>query len=151
MTPSLSLKHGVFVIASVFISFGYAAPQTLSTDCGWKYLGCAFYQGSDRPIIARFAPSAEVDTTKENCQAVCSLNEYTYAAMEDGWGCYCGNTLKSTLSLEGYCNEPCFGNKAEICGGYISQSIYVNTCAVVSSVSSLSTTRKCLIFYPKYS
>ncbi|KAH9222525.1 hypothetical protein DL95DRAFT_274875, partial [Leptodontidium sp. 2 PMI_412] len=51
------------------------------------------------------------------CQAVCSKNGYSYAAMEDGWGCYCGNTLTASLSLDGYCNWPCFGDATEICGG----------------------------------
>lgn len=148
MNPS-SWKLSIFIISSILSSIISAIPQTLSSGCGWTYVGCVFYQSNGRPLTNRFAPSTVVDTTVENCQAVCSKNGFSYAGMEDGWGCYCGNTFTTPLSLDGYCNSECFGDATEICGGYSSQSIYINTCGVVSSISSSSSSSKCRpVFIP---
>ncbi|KAK0103083.1 hypothetical protein ONS95_000738 [Cadophora gregata] len=145
MTRS-SLKLTTFIISSILFSLVSASPRLLSSDCGWTYVGCVLYQSSGRPLTTRFAPSTTVDTTIENCQAVCSENDFAYAGMEDGWGCYCGDDFDTPLSHDGYCNEPCFGDRSELCGGHLSQSIYVDTCAVEDSI--LSSSSSTLIFEP---
>ncbi|KAH9214800.1 hypothetical protein DL95DRAFT_279973, partial [Leptodontidium sp. 2 PMI_412] len=51
------------------------------------------------------------------CQAACTAAGFKYAGLEEGYACFCGNTLTGTASFDSYCNMPCFGNAAQTCGG----------------------------------
>ncbi|CCG81142.1 Predicted protein [Taphrina deformans PYCC 5710] len=61
--------------------------------------------------------------TIEVCQAFCASQNYIYYGLEYQNQCYCGNQLPFVLSnLE--CDQSCFGNPAEACGGNNSLSTY---------------------------
>ncbi|KAH7310140.1 hypothetical protein BKA65DRAFT_166725 [Rhexocercosporidium sp. MPI-PUGE-AT-0058] len=137
MSSSLLWKVSPLIISSILAAAVSAAPQTTTPGCGFVSQGCFFYGQDGTPALTeRVVPSTTEDTTVDNCQAACTAAGFKYAGLEEGYACFCGNTLTGTASLDSYCNTPCFGNAAQTCGGLYAQSIYDNTCAAGSSSSS---------------
>lgn len=92
--------------------------------CGWTWLGCYTDSVSMRALnhhgtIAGW-PST---TTVEACQAACQAQGFSYAGVEFGNECWCGNELSSRPATDG-CNMPCSGNSQEICGGPDRLNVY---------------------------
>ncbi|KAK2055257.1 WSC domain-containing protein [Colletotrichum caudatum] len=64
--------------------------------------------------------------TVGQCIGVCSAGRYTYAGLEYGGECWCGNTLAGT-SLPAKatdCSMPCADNSTEYCGGTTRLNLY---------------------------
>ncbi|KAE8454316.1 hypothetical protein EG329_005241 [Mollisiaceae sp. DMI_Dod_QoI] len=80
--------------------------------------------------------------TVKNCVDQCATNGYTYAGLEYGGECWCGNTLASTSvsASASSCSMACNGNGTEFCGagGYL--NLYVKNGSYVPPVSTSSTT-----------
>nr|XP_034996042.1 WSC domain-containing protein 1 [Zootoca vivipara] len=62
--------------------------------------------------------------TISHCQDACSERAYTYAGLEYGAECYCGNKLPTTLAKQEECNNECKGEKGTMCGGINRLSVY---------------------------
>lgn len=54
----------------------------------------------------------------------CSYRAYTYAGLEYGAECYCGNKLPVNIAKQEECNNECKGEKGSICGGVNRLSVY---------------------------
>eukprot|EP01059_Diplonema_ambulator_P016847 TRINITY_DN28820_c0_g1_i1.p1 TRINITY_DN28820_c0_g1~~TRINITY_DN28820_c0_g1_i1.p1 ORF type:complete len:2516 (+),score=639.61 TRINITY_DN28820_c0_g1_i1:711-7550(+) len=64
--------------------------------------------------------------TVEECTAICQHNGFTYAGMQAGSECWCGNSYSGyAWNWDSYCNIPCTGNSAEMCGGVWKNSVYL--------------------------
>ncbi|KAF2102406.1 WSC-domain-containing protein, partial [Rhizodiscina lignyota] len=105
------------------------ATFTDETGKGWSYVGCATDSSTTRTFDgATTIYSAGVgDTmTVDYCLNFCK--DYTYAGIEYGSQCYCGNTLASAAAPKagelGSCNMPCNGNSTQFCGGNWALSSY---------------------------
>ena len=98
-----------------------AAKFTDVTSEGWSYLGCAIDD-----VNARTLPPGGAGDSIETCIKSCS--GFTYAGIEYGGQCYCGNTVASNrmpiAGVLGNCNMPCNNNSTEICGGPNALSLY---------------------------
>ncbi|KAJ6657906.1 hypothetical protein lerEdw1_001826 [Lerista edwardsae] len=62
--------------------------------------------------------------TVSHCQEACAERAYTYAGLEYGSECYCGNKLPLTTARQEDCNSECKGEKGTICGGVNRLSVY---------------------------
>ncbi|XP_039364430.1 WSC domain-containing protein 1 isoform X2 [Mauremys reevesii] len=62
--------------------------------------------------------------TVSHCQEACAERAYTYAGLEYGAECYCGNKLPVTIAKQEECNNECKGEKGSICGGVNRLSVY---------------------------
>ncbi|KAG6937738.1 WSC domain containing 1 [Chelydra serpentina] len=62
--------------------------------------------------------------TVSHCQEACAERAYTYAGLEYGAECYCGNKLPVTIARQEECNNECKGEKGSICGGVNRLSVY---------------------------
>ncbi|XP_065274513.1 sialate:O-sulfotransferase 1 [Emys orbicularis] len=62
--------------------------------------------------------------TVSHCQEACAERAYTYAGLEYGAECYCGNKLPVTTAKQEECNNECKGEKGSICGGVNRLSVY---------------------------
>ena len=63
-----------------------------------------------------------------NCRDKCLKSGYTYAGLQDGGICYCGNSASEFMKHgEGSnCNTPCYaGNQGGICGGTLENSVWL--------------------------
>lgn len=76
--------------------------------------------------------------TISKCESLCS--GYTYAGVENGGECYCGNTITNNQASTG-CTTPCLGDSTKTCGGGWAVYIYqYTTTSGPTTTSSVSTT-----------
>lgn len=89
----------------------------------WQSLGCY----ADKDTARTLGSSVGVaGNTVGKCQAACAAAAFTYAGMEFGSQCFCGNAiLNNAAPLLVGCDKPCPGNAAETCGGANALSLYV--------------------------
>ncbi len=85
-----------------------------------SYLGC-FKDQQSRDLSGFSFQSA--DMTTDSCLAQCGQKGASYAGLQYGTFCFCGNDYGS-LGKSAECNMPCAGNKHEICGGKWANSVY---------------------------
>ncbi|KAI4846348.1 hypothetical protein E4T44_05114 [Aureobasidium sp. EXF-8845] len=66
------------------------------------------------------------DTTVAACLQYCGDSNYQFAGLEYSKECWCGNYLSalSTQLPSSNCSLACVGNNTEICGGYLTLSLY---------------------------
>ncbi|XP_063002696.1 sialate:O-sulfotransferase 1 [Elgaria multicarinata webbii] len=62
--------------------------------------------------------------TVSHCQEACAERAYSYAGLEYGAECYCGNKLPVAVAKQEECNNECKGEKGTICGGINRLSVY---------------------------
>ncbi|KAJ8033237.1 CUB and sushi domain-containing protein 1 [Holothuria leucospilota] len=65
--------------------------------------------------------------TVDLCLAVCLERGHTYAGLQSGNECFCGNENSAYQKLgqeESECDQPCGGNTQQICGGSFYSSVY---------------------------
>lgn len=65
-------------------------------------------------------------TTIESCQEACGRQGYTFAGLEFGIECFCGNGIegKGRVVDEGECGMVCSGDGRQSCGGRDRVMIY---------------------------
>jgi hypothetical protein len=92
----------------------------------FSYLGCAKDTYGSRSLD--MAQTSADDMTIESCLDYCEDKGYSFAGLEYGRECYCGNAVdKSRLPVKGIlgkCEMPCAGNKEQVCGGPGALSLY---------------------------
>ncbi|XP_068765574.1 sialate:O-sulfotransferase 1 isoform X1 [Struthio camelus] len=87
------------------------------------YIGCFSDDSRERTLKgAVFYDLRKM--TVSHCQEACAERAYTYAGLEYGAECYCGNKLPTTASKPEECNSECKGEKGSICGGVNRLSVY---------------------------
>lgn len=93
-------------------------------DCSWIPWGCFTDSTSFRALPAHgILHNWPLTTTVEACADACHNQGFTYAGLEYGVECWCGNGISSSPATEG-CDMPCSGNPAQICGGPDRLSVY---------------------------
>jgi len=98
---------------------------------GWAYQGCAWDDISSRSLSKNIL--SEPQMTVELCLKGCAAQGYTYAGLEFGSQCYCGNSFPSDklpVAHDGSfsrCDMPCSGNNTQWCGGKSAMNLY-KTC-----------------------
>lgn len=100
------------------------------------YIGC-FEDSSDRIMPDRFYKYFGTNTG-DKCIAMCKSEGFRYAATQDGWACFCSNTIKRKVEAEG-CTDPCAGRNDEFCGGFWRSSIYDTQWKEPKSLTSQTT------------
>ena len=79
--------------------------------------------------------------TIQNCIAFCSLNDFSYAGVENEDQCYCGKNAPTQDPIsDSECDSKCPGDQTKICGGDFAINVY--------SVPAASTTGNLFLHYP---
>ncbi|RYP71778.1 hypothetical protein DL771_004590 [Monosporascus sp. 5C6A] len=108
------LKSALLVLATAAVAAGQA----------YRYIGCF----TEPPEHSRGTP--DVFQSVGLCQNRCSGSHQPVAALGNGTDCHCGNLDQGQLPPmgllvdDGYCNLPCPGFYAEMCGGDGFFSVY---------------------------
>lgn len=92
---------------------------------GFTYQGC-FIDGVNGRILSNQQPDNQA-LTQESCVAACAAAGYSIAGMEYSVQCFCDNVVYNGGALapvQADCNDPCSGNKNEMCGGGGRMSLY---------------------------
>ncbi|KAH9958446.1 copper radical oxidase [Russula dissimulans] len=94
-------------------------PRDVITDLssGWTEVGCY----TDNVAARTLTSAGYTDTTNmtvENCVNFCNNQKYSYAGVEYGQECYCGNVISNggTSASDSDCSFPCTGDAYEDCG-----------------------------------
>ncbi|KAG9698849.1 hypothetical protein KCU95_g2247, partial [Aureobasidium melanogenum] len=119
-----------------------AAPGTN----GYDYLGCynettGIAGTSGARAITGGKMETGDNTTVADCLQYCGQNSYQYAGLEYSKECWCGSYLSalSNKLSESNCSLPCVGDDSELCGGYLTISLYNLTSKKAGSDDSSST------------
>ncbi|KUJ19463.1 WSC-domain-containing protein [Mollisia scopiformis] len=103
---------------------------------GYTSMGCYKEATTGRALTQEFDLATP---TVKNCVDTCSGKGFTYAGLEYGGECWCGNTLaaSSVSAAASSCSMPCNGNGTEYCGagGYL--NLYMKGAGSTSSSSSI--------------
>ncbi|KEY68903.1 hypothetical protein S7711_03835 [Stachybotrys chartarum IBT 7711] len=117
MAPSLCTGLGIGLV--LFLG-GQVAAQTTST---YQYLGCYAEPSSGRALDKVKSDNA---MTPQMCESICAESSYTYAGVEYGKECWCGNVLNANAKsiAESDCTSKCAGDRTQICGGSKKLNLY---------------------------
>ncbi|KAJ2957735.1 hypothetical protein NQZ79_g6583 [Umbelopsis isabellina] len=100
-----------------------SASSSPTSSGGWTSLGC--YVDALTPRTLPYgAPTISTGMTVEGCESECASAGYTYAGVEYGNECWCGNTMPPTSAPSTDCNMACKGNSAEMCGAGARFNVY---------------------------
>jgi hypothetical protein len=105
-----------------------------------NYVGCAWDQLDSRTLPERYVTD---DMTVETCTTYCGSKGYTYAGLQYGQECWCGNSVAPDRLGAHKCRTICageftappacphfnrvLGNDAEYCGDALKLSLYKTT------------------------
>jgi hypothetical protein len=87
---------------------------------GPRFLGC-FRDRDGRDLPGAFIERPNM--TVGMCTAHCARSGYTYAGIQDGEQCFCGNSY-GRYSASNACNLGCNGNPSERCGGVWANGVF---------------------------
>jgi hypothetical protein len=90
-------------------------PAPLPTVPNFTPLGC--FDDSQRVLPQRYISQAMM--SHEYCFLTCTQAGFTYAGVEYGYECWCGNSLPEVTHelLADSCSQTCPGDSSETCGG----------------------------------
>ena len=82
----------------------------------YTYDGCYTEPEGGRALTKIYT---SLQQTQDKCLRDCAYGGYTYAAVEDGTDCWCGNNLAdgTQRARESDCTSPCSGDSFQSCGG----------------------------------
>jgi WSC domain len=130
-----SIANGTHTLTqSVTPASGGSATTTTATftvgapSSGEKLIGC-YTDESTRDLPDMIASGT---VTVESCVAACKGAGYTYAGVQYGTQCFCGDSYGKYGSSSG-CNMKCSGNSSETCGGTWANDIYSTGAADASA------------------
>ncbi|GFZ50872.1 Endo-1,3-alpha-glucanase agn1 [Saitozyma sp. JCM 24511] len=126
-----SSKCGGFYAISVYQAGSSSYPVSL---------GC--YSDSSSPRLLTGTEQDQSGMTVSSCTSYCSGLGYTYAGVEYGYQCFCGNSLDSSKAISSSsCNYACQGSSSQTCGGFYAAGVYqLKATSTTSSSSSSSPT-----------
>ncbi|PPQ82713.1 hypothetical protein CVT24_004349 [Panaeolus cyanescens] len=110
-------------------------PALIPAPAGWTYSGC--YEDTRARILDGGYRVAQ-DMTVISCISICLGNGFSFAGLERGSECFCGNIIKAgaVRKTEPECGMPCAGDASQRCGDVWRLNIYQAQARHLSSSSS---------------
>ncbi|KAH7166532.1 glyoxal oxidase N-terminus-domain-containing protein [Dactylonectria macrodidyma] len=126
--------------ASVILRRDLTPPQ--EPQDGWEYVGCFVDTVASRALNGAVHYDTE-GLTAETCVEYCDNAGFTYAGLEYGVECWCGNKVPTTLVDDSDCSMACSGDDEQPCGAgnrlSISSSVASSSGTPTASVDSSTT------------
>jgi hypothetical protein len=116
---------------SVYNYTAYVPPQlvpSVNAVKTYKLQGC-YTEPNGARALPSYSFSNSTAMTAEYCVSGCQQKGYSWAGMEYGQECWCGNALNANSAkvADGQCNMLCPGNKREYCGAGSRLAVYKAT------------------------
>lgn len=136
-TNTMTFNNGTAIETGTATATGTLAPNATQTatpgEKEWFSIGCAidvYTDVKDRILKGEYF-WYQTDLTIDKCIDMCENGGYTYAGVEWGQECYCGNKLDSTVKFvdDSECAMPCMGDASEMCGDDFRMGIFQLTTA----------------------
>lgn len=91
---------------------------------GAWFIGCFkdSVAARDLPVLVSWDDSALA--TAVACTQMCGARGYTYAGVQTGPSCFCGNTVGLYGPANGQCAAGCPGDATQACGGNLRNAVY---------------------------
>ncbi|CZR56585.1 uncharacterized protein PAC_06474 [Phialocephala subalpina] len=124
-------------------ALGFLTSVTSAQTLGWTPLGCYYHSPIAQPLRYPTVPSLTTDTTIESCQAACAAQKFPISGLEFGYQCWCDTAIQggATPQAASYCNQQCYGDLTETCGGYKYLNVFQNPAVAPSpTISSPAST-----------
>jgi hypothetical protein len=107
----------------------YTGPSNEGAKSESNYKGCFLDNNtSERPRDLNGHYWTDKSMTVEACVASCREKNFSFAAVQYGSHCFCGNDYGRYGALDGKgarrCDTPCSGDPARMCGGAWANSVY---------------------------
>lgn len=93
-------------------------PVADTTD---RYIGC--YRDQEQRDLSGYTFNALGKMTVDACLDACRTRAYTYAGLQYGYFCFCGNHYGRYGNADS-CDFKCHGNEQQTCGGNWTNSVY---------------------------
>jgi len=92
----------------------------------YTHLGC-WEDGSNHILASTYG--FDNGMTPELCRNICSLQKCNMFGVENGYHCYCGNSIEpfANSATDDACTRTCWGAKDVICGGAGRMNVYSAT------------------------
>lgn len=119
--PSLSVSTTSKPISTATATSTKSSSSVSPAKSTWQAVGCYrdTYPNSKR-TLQTLTNTSDTSQTPTNCQGYCLKAGTTYAGLENGRECWCGNEIQvpanNTPVAETDCNKPCTGDKTLLCG-----------------------------------
>ncbi|KAF7531875.1 hypothetical protein G7054_g8477 [Neopestalotiopsis clavispora] len=113
---------------SVFNVTTFAGPGAIKNNADWGYMSCFMEPQWGRALSNLVKPDDKM--TINMCFDTCKAGGYSYAGLEYGRECWCGNTVAPNLedasdpACAMQCDMVCGGNSGQMCGGRGAISLY---------------------------
>ena len=89
-----------------------------------NYQGC-YRDDTESRDLPFYVWGKDAGRSAGECMDECVKRGYTYAGLQDGGVCYCGNTFGSYGSAnESDCSSKCYGYTRQNCGGSLHNAVY---------------------------
>jgi hypothetical protein len=98
-----------------------------------RYIGC--YRDQEQRDLSGYTFNVMGKMTVDTCLDACRARAYTYAGLQYGYFCFCGNRY-GTYGNADNCDFKCHGNAQQTCGGNWTNSIYAVAAKPVAPVPS---------------
>ncbi|KAL7410783.1 glycosyl hydrolase family 71-domain-containing protein [Mrakia frigida] len=108
-----------------------ASANIVSGGTTWKPLGCYV----DSSSLSGYKDQTATNTPA-TCIATCLSKGFSYAGVEYGAQCFCGNTLTASTAPSTDCNVACRGDAKQICGGAYRLNIYQKIASTTTTTTS---------------
>lgn len=100
-------------------------PSSVNKEKQGKHTGC-FKDSFSTRILQGYLVKLKTQNSPTLCVGVCTKAGFSYAGVQYGVECFCGNSSpKTDLALDQKkCNTPCPGDPNQSCGGYLVMDVY---------------------------
>jgi len=90
-----------------------------------KHLGC-FQDSFTKRLLQGHLVKLKTQNSPSVCTEVCSKSGFSYAGVQYGVECFCGNSRPEPSSAleNSKCSMACPGSKEKTCGGYLAVDVY---------------------------
>ena len=128
-TILISVFHFTYTVRAENGTCPQGSTTTVQQLDGWDYQGCFRDQLQNRLLTgpSRITLQSKYETVAA-CAEFCSSNGEMIFGVEDGWQCYCDNSLRPTEDTyqadSSFCNSPCCSDTSVSCGGVWYLNVY---------------------------
>ncbi|KAG8999266.1 hypothetical protein FRB90_012118 [Tulasnella sp. 427] len=135
LPPVLLIASLTFTVSSSPLHRHVATFFKRGLPSGWSYLGCVAEPSGGARVLTTKITDSSPSMTQETCLNSCINAGYSFAGLEFGAECWCGNNPTANLNVlpDTSCSTSCGGNSGEKCGGTYTLALFGKSSKIAST------------------